>query len=148
MSINKVYTFAKEEHLCRLAYIEQLFSGQAETFMVWPVRMICLLVGKKSESDAATQVMVSVSKRYFKHAVDRNRVKRQLRESFRLNRLDLMEWLQQHPQKQLWVAFVWQDEKLHDSADVKKAIVKLLGQLTDRLTPEGILKPKNKKSKS
>lgn len=147
MSINKVYTFAKKEHLCRQTLIERLFSGQGETFMVWPIRMICLLVDKKCESDAAIQVMVSVSKRYFKHAVDRNRVKRQLRESFRLNRQEVMAWLEQYPQKQLLVAFVWQDEKIHDSAVVKKAMVKLLGQLADRLTPEGTLSPKSKKGK-
>lgn len=148
MSTTKVYTLGKKEHLCKLRLIDLLFSGGAETIMAWPVRMVCLLVDKESRQDAAVQVMMSVSKRYFKHAVDRNRVKRQLRESFRLHRQDLMAWLKQHPQKQLLVAYIWQDDKLHESVDVDKAMLKAMNQLMSRLTPDGQIEHKGKKAKS
>lgn len=142
------YTLGKNEHLCKQKLIDLLFSGSAETFMAWPVRMVCLLVDKKCEQDASVQLLVSVSKRYFKHAVDRNRVKRQLRECFRLNRHDLMAWLEQHPQKQLLVAYVWQDGKLHETVDVRKAMLKAMKLLVDRLTPDGQLIGKSKTVKS
>lgn len=139
------YTLGKKEHLCKQKLIDLLFSGKAETFMAWPVRMVCLLVDKKSEQDASVQLLVSVSKRYFKHAVDRNRVKRQLRENFRLNRQDLMAWLEQHPEKQLLVAYIWQDGKLHETEVVKKAMLKTMKLLGDRLTPDGQIMHKGKK---
>lgn len=146
--MTKDYTLGKKEHLCKQKLIDLLFSGRAEAFMAWPVRMVCLLVDKKSEQDASVQLMVSVSKRYFKHAVDRNRVKRQLRENFRLNRQDLMAWLEQHPQKQLLIAYVWQDGKLHETADVMKAMLKVMNHLMDRLTPDGQLMGKSKAVKA
>ena len=145
MSKDQKYTLGKEERLCKQRLIDELFSGKAETLMAWPIRMVCLLVDKQQEQAAGVQMMVSVSKRFFKHAVDRNRVKRQIRESFRLHRQELMEWMAGHPQKQLLVAYIWQDDKLQDSAVVEKAIIKLANMLSERLTPEGQLVHKGKK---
>ena len=54
--------------------------------------------------------MVSVPKRCLKHAVDRNRVKRQVREAYRTNK----HLLQPKEGQALLIAFIWMDNQLHD----------------------------------
>ena len=83
------YTFPKEEHLCRKKLIEELFSKQGSSFGVYPLRIVWI----KSDvpTTAPPQVLISVSKRTFKRAVDRNRLKRLIREGYRLNKYRLLE---------------------------------------------------------
>jgi ribonuclease P protein component len=77
------YSFPKEERLCSKKLITELFS-KGSSFNLYPLRFVYL---KHPEPVAtAPQVLVSVSKKYFKKAVDRNRLKRQMREAYRLHR--------------------------------------------------------------
>ena len=48
----------------------------------YPLRAVFRQV-PRTQTDVPVQVLVSVSKRHFKHAVDRNRIKRQIREAYR-----------------------------------------------------------------
>ncbi|GHA68012.1 ribonuclease P protein component [Pontibacter akesuensis] len=84
------YTFSKEEHLCSKRLIALLFS-KGSSFNLYPLRFVYLT--PQELPPGSTQVLLSVSKRYFKRAVDRNRLKRQMREAYRLNK----QALQQHP---------------------------------------------------
>ena len=82
------HTFPKEEHLCRKKLIDELFGKQSSSFGVYPLRIVWL----PSEGPTGTpQVLISVSKRGFKRAVDRNRLKRLIREAYRLNKHHLLE---------------------------------------------------------
>jgi ribonuclease P protein component len=83
------HTFPKEEHLCSKKLIEQLFSKQGSSFGIYPLRLTWLPAPVNTTTPP--QVLVSVSKRTFKRAVDRNRLKRLLREAYRLNKYRLME---------------------------------------------------------
>ena len=83
------YTFPKEEHLCRKKLIEELFSKQSASFGAYPLRMVW--VKAAAPTAAPPQVLISVSKRTFKRAVDRNRLKRLIREAYRLNKYRLTE---------------------------------------------------------
>ncbi|MFD1470569.1 ribonuclease P protein component [Hymenobacter caeli] len=89
------HTFPKEEHLCRKKLIDELFGKQSSSFGVYPLRIVWL----KSEAPtgAPPQVLISVSKRGFKRAVDRNRLKRLIREAYRLNKHRLLEHPGGHP---------------------------------------------------
>ena len=77
------YTLGKLERLKSKKLIEKLYE-QGNSVKSFPLRMVYLQT--KHTSDFPAQVGVSVSKRNFKSAVDRNRIKRLLRESYRLQK--------------------------------------------------------------
>ena len=76
-------TFRKEEKLKKKNLITDLFAS-GKSASVFPLKMIYL----KNDHESPFKVMagVSVSKRNFKFAVDRNRIKRLMRESYRKNK--------------------------------------------------------------
>lgn len=136
MSTDGMFSFGKEEHLCRRTLIDQLFGGGAQVMKAWPLRMVYLLVDKKDGREAGMQVLLSVSKRHFKRAVKRNRVKRQLREAIRYHKQDVEALMAQMEGKQLLVAFVWQADNLLASDKIEPKVQKLLHQLAQELSPE------------
>jgi len=76
-------TFNKEEKLKKKTLIAELFAG-GKSISVFPLKMIYL----ETDHDSAYKIQagVSVSKRNFKKAVQRNRIKRLMRESYRKNK--------------------------------------------------------------
>lgn len=78
------YSFPKSEKLCSKKRIEKLFR-QGNSVQSFPLKMIFVRVDDLPEQ-IPFQVMVSVPKRHFKRAVHRNRIKRLLRESYRLQK--------------------------------------------------------------
>ena len=73
----------KSERLSSHNQIQKLFS-EGKSFAIHPF-VVKYFVLQNQEVDNH-QVLVSVSKRNFKRAVDRNRIKRQIREAYRLNK--------------------------------------------------------------
>tara|TARA_R110001592_G_scaffold170819_9_gene408722 strand:- start:7997 stop:8374 length:378 start_codon:yes stop_codon:yes gene_type:complete len=78
-------TFSKKEKLKSKTLIEQLFT-EGKSVSAYPLRLVYMPADLKD--DALFKTGVSVSKRNFKRAVDRNRIKRLMRESFRLHKHD------------------------------------------------------------
>lgn len=77
------FTYSKKDKLKSKKAIEQLFSeGKAVT--AYPLRLVYLEY--TFDDGIQFKTGVSVSKRNFKNAVDRNRIKRLLREAYRLNK--------------------------------------------------------------
>jgi ribonuclease P protein component len=102
------HTFPKEEHLCSKKLIEQLFSKQGSSFGVYPLRLTW--VSAPANSATPPQVLVSVSKRTFKRAVDRNRLKRLVREAYRLNKYRLTEAENGHPVALLGILYTGKEK--------------------------------------
>ena len=72
-------TFSKRERLVSQRLIEMLFGQSAnKSLAAFPLRVVYHL-RKRQEGDEPVQMLVSVPKKRFHHAVDRNRVKRQVR---------------------------------------------------------------------
>ena len=91
----KQFTLKKDERLKRRKIIEQLFSeGRAVT--AFPIRVQYKMVDQLTEP---LQAGFSVSSRNFKRAVDRNRIKRLMREAYRLQKLPLEQALQTKEQQ-------------------------------------------------
>ena len=76
-------TYSKKEKLKSKKLIEQLFT-KGQSVSAFPLRLVFLPT--TFDDEVAAKTGVSVSKRHFKTAVDRNRIKRLMRESYRLNK--------------------------------------------------------------
>ena len=76
----------------------------------------------------AAQVMVTVSKKKFKRAVDRNRVKRLLREAWRLEKMDMENRLAAD-EKQRAIVFIFVGHELPEFEEVQSAIALLVSQM-------------------
>lgn len=81
-------TFNKSERLTDLRQIEALFEKN-DSIKAFPL----IFIFKLSENETPFKVMFSVPKKKFRHATDRNRVKRLMREAFRLNKPAFVEAL-------------------------------------------------------
>jgi ribonuclease P protein component len=76
-------TFKKQEKLKKSKLISQLFA-EGKNVIEFPIKLVYLPV--EHEAPFKIQAGVSVPKRNFKRAVDRNRIKRLLREAYRKNK--------------------------------------------------------------
>lgn len=124
-----LFTLSKNERITSKLLLEQLFtSKEAKAVTAYPIRAVALEVDSHV-GDAPVQVLFSVSKRHFKHAVDRNRVKRQLREAYRHNKA----LLGNIPEgKQLLVAFIWLSDSHFPLHKVSASLVKALDKICRR----------------
>lgn len=77
-----MYTFKKEERLCSQKLIDELFHS-GSSFLLYPYRVNYLLV---NSMEVPVKVLIQVPKRKFKRAVDRNLIKRRIREIYRLQK--------------------------------------------------------------
>ena len=129
------YTFPKEEHLCRKKLIEELFSKQGSSFGVYPLRIVW--VASPGPTAAPPQVLISVSKRTFKRAVDRNRLKRLIREAYRLNKYRLVEQPGGHQVALLGIIFTGKEKSPLSLVEKKliSAILRLMGSAAEASAP-------------
>ena len=79
-------TYSKDEKLKSRTTIEQLFS-KGRSVSKYPLRLV--FVPQAFDDGSRIKIGVSVSKKYFRHAVDRNYYKRVLRECYRLHKSHL-----------------------------------------------------------
>lgn len=117
----------KSERLHSKKLIDQLFNGGASKSMSsFPLRMV-YMPSPKAEGDeaGASQMLISVPKRCFKRANKRNRVKRQVREAYRHSKSILKPTA-------YTIAFIWLDNQLHSTDDVKRHIDSLLTRLKEK----------------
>lgn len=125
------FNFSKQERLCSESQITELFQN-GESFISYPVRVVWLAL--KGVEIPEIRVVMSVPKKKLKHAVDRNRVKRLLRESYRLNKHSFCEQARAQGCS-VNLAFIWIPSEVLDYARVEKkikeALVKLQKGLSD-----------------
>lgn len=81
----KVFSYNKNEKLKSRKQLENIFTS-GKTFTVFPIKVF---FGFVDEQDSIVKAGVGVSKRFFKKAVDRNYIKRLLRESYRTEKVPL-----------------------------------------------------------
>ena len=81
-----MFTFSKNERLKSKKAIGLLFTGNAGAYLAYPIRIVWTPLPYPTSEDAPVQVMISVPKRQFKTATARNRIKRMVREAWRLQK--------------------------------------------------------------
>jgi hypothetical protein len=133
----KPFKLSKWERICSRTQLERLFTGgKSKSFSVFPLRVVYLLTNQPDgdlQHEAPVKMMVSVSKRHFKRAVKRNRVKRQVREAYRLNKEIVVSSMADTPNRQLLLGFIWMSDELHDTDTVERSMQVLLKRVADKL---------------
>lgn len=131
------FKLSKWERICGRTLLEKLFTGgKSKSFSVFPLRVVYLLTDQPDgdlQHVIPVKMMVSVSKRHFKRAVKRNRVKRQVREAYRLNKEIVVSVMADSPNRQLLLGFIWMSDELHDSDTVTRSMQVLLKRIADKL---------------
>ncbi len=127
-------TFAKNERMVSRRLMEALFTrGNSRMMAAFPLRLVYMIVDAET-ADAPAQVLISVSKKHFKRAVKRNRVKRQIREAYRKNKHVLLQSLAGQEGKAVAMAFLWQADELYETAAVEESVRKLLARLAETVS--------------
>lgn len=125
------FRFHKSERLCSKVLIQNLFTKGNRVVTQFPFRVLWQFV-PVSTFESPAQMMVSVSKRSFSNATDRNRIKRQIRELYRLNKHLLYEVLQSS-EKKIVIAFVFQGKALMPTAQMQESFAKLVRKINQQL---------------
>ncbi len=121
--------FRKHERLCKENDIEALFR-KGKGFSVYPFRVVVRF--RPCDGHPATvRVLVSVSKKRFRHAVKRNRVKRLMREAWRKNKMPLYE-ICQRDNISLDVALVYTATVIHSYGEMFNKTQKAIKEIVKK----------------
>lgn len=129
---NPKNTLNKKERIKSTKRIDELFLS-GESFISYPLRIVFLKKELSDSSEPSVGMMVSVSKKKFKRAVKRNRVKRLVREAFRLNKTGFYV-LCQRQNTCLDIAFLYLKNELPDFQEIEKAIQKTIVLLENKIS--------------
>ena len=131
MSAAERFTLSKEERICSKKLINELFTGNGRSMTAFPLRVVFMKRTIVDDQPRAA-MLVSVPKRYFKHAVDRNRVKRQVREAFRRHKSMITQNLTDDHES-VAMAFVCLTNEKYPSSEVENRMVRLLTRISECL---------------
>ncbi len=112
------FTLGKNQKLKSRKAIAQLFI-EGQSVKSFPIKMIYLPISEQENTE--TKVAFSVPKRNFKLAVDRNRVKRLLREAYRLHQYEFFDENSQH----YHIMFIYMSNKMPTYFEVESKLNKL-----------------------
>ena len=130
-------TFTKSERLCSKKVLGELFkkgSASVKTFYLFPFRVI-YMPGAASSSPAPLPdaprptlpaIVITVPKRAFKSAVDRNLVRRRVREAYRLNKHLLSQTTTPPP---AYIAFLYTAKQIISFEEIEKGMKLALTKL-------------------
>ena len=110
-------TFAKSERLCGKSQVDSLYKN-GKRYVVWPLRVTYL------PADDQTQVLIWAPKALHKKAVDRNHLRRLMREAYRINKHMLDDKGISYQ-----LAFNYMDKEKHSFVDIARAMKKALAKL-------------------
>ena len=125
-----LYSFTKHERLSGKQNIDQLFS-EGSSFFIHPIKVYWKSTIYVSGSHA--QVMIIVGKKVFKRAVDRNRIRRQIKEVCRLNKNDLHQFLEEHD-LQCQFALMYVAPSRYEFTDLEMKIKSVLKRLMNEIS--------------
>ena len=123
-------TFKKSERLCSRILMDCLFQGDNRTATAYPLRAVFLCA--EEEQQKGVSILISVPKKRFHDAVDRNRVKRQIREAYRKNKHALAEQVAQSG-KGLLVALIYVSAEIETTEQIEKRMIRLLDKISAAL---------------
>lgn len=129
------FTFRKAERLSKKKLIDQLFAS-GRSFFIYPYKVVWLLIDLDQDQPYPAQVLITASKKAMRMAVARNRVKRQTRELYRLQKhllYDLLLEMNRHAL--IGIVFTANEIMPHDQASekIKQVVERLLKEFGKQL---------------
>lgn len=128
-----MFNLPKTERLCGKRQIEHLYR-EGHRLWVFPYS-VCWVLRDESDGLPSARMMVSVSKRRFHHAVDRNRVKRLTRECYRLHKPQLLQ-LAQSKHSSIDLSFSYSHNEILDFDTLYHKMDKIVEKLIASLQKE------------
>lgn len=122
------FTFPKKEKLKSKKLIEQLFT-EGKTVTNFPIKLIYLSC---TLENTPLKVGVTVAKRNFKSAVDRNRIKRLLREAYRSNK----HIVYNNIEGDYALLFLYIGKQMPEYETIEKSTIAVLTKLQKKLSDE------------
>jgi ribonuclease P protein component len=123
-------TFKKKERLCSKKIIDALFT-EGSSFLCYPVKVVWMYAELPTGSNA--QAAFTVSKKLFRGAVQRNRIKRRMREAYRLNKHLLTNLSDKH---QVALFFILISKAEPEYKQVETAIGKAIKKLNKLISEQ------------
>ena len=112
-----------KEHLKSKRVIEQVYANGASVTS-FPLRAVFIEQPQEVQEPTAA-ILINVAKKRFRHAVDRNLVKRRIREAYRTSKHPFVEALENNGKK-MAVAIIYIDNKHNSTAFIRKKMTRLL----------------------
>lgn len=128
-----MYKFTKQERLCSVIEIKQLFVT-GENFLNYPFSIRYKIEKRSNSSDV--QVVIISPKRYQRFAVNRNRAKRLMRESYRLNKEEIIRFARENNLSiKISISFVSQNIPDYKSVDyaIKRVLSNIIKKTKERI---------------
>ncbi len=125
-----MFKFKKQERLCSKKSIEKLYK-EGKTILLYPLKITYLITNEQDFSFPA-KVLFVVPKKKFKKAVQRNRIKRLLRENYRLSKNVFYQVLKSKEKNILIsISYIANEEKKFDEINdaTKLALHKILDNI-------------------
>ena len=131
-------TFTKAERICSKLLIDKLFAGGNASMAAFPLRAVYMFIDAEDEKlslKSPISVLISVPKRKLHLAVDRNHLKRQVREAYRRNKQSLYA-LMEEKKLQLAIAFICISDQPSETEQVTRAVKKVLRRIEESVKKE------------
>jgi len=121
-------TFTKAERLSGKVFIDDLYN-KGKTIQSFPFKINIL---EAPPDKVPVKIIISVPKRLFKRAVDRNRIKRLMREAYRKNKTILHEHL---TTKQYFLMFIYTSKTIEKYVDMEKYMITAIQKIGKKILP-------------
>lgn len=127
-STEEKFTFTKAERITGEKRVDAIFAS-GKSFISYPLRVVYLQ--HEQSLIHSCSILITVPKKRIKKAVHRNRIKRLIRESYRLNK-ELVNDIE-FGEQSLDIAFVYVKDTVSDYKEIQKGVKKALRQIAIRI---------------